>query len=65
MALEGEEGMLIDPFMGRPAHLADPDERGIKRVGIIYSPRKSWWAGVLLVFLSIAILIITLVTAFL
>ena len=65
MAMEGTGAdMLIDPFMGRPAYLADPDERGIKRVGLIYSPRKSWWAGVLLVLLSIAILTITLVTAF-
>ena len=65
MAMEREGAdLLIDAFAARPAYLADPDERGIKRVGIIYSPRKSWWAGVLLVLLSIVILIITLVTAF-
>lgn len=66
MAIEGDMGnILSDPFVSRPAYLADPDERGIKRVGIIYSPRKSWWAGVFMVALSIIILIITLATAFL
>ena len=66
MAVEGTAAdMLIDPFAAaRPAYLADPDERGIKRVGIIYSPRKSWWAGVSMVVLSIAIFIITMWTAF-
>ncbi|KAK9804447.1 hypothetical protein WJX73_002133 [Symbiochloris irregularis] len=49
---------------GRPSYLADPDERGIKRLGIIYSPRKSWWTGMFLVALSVAILIITIWTAF-
>ena len=45
--------------------LADPREKGIKRVGLVYSPRKSWWAGVVLVVLSVAIFVITIVTAIL
>ena len=57
---EGEHN--IDPFSNR-SFLANPNERGIKRVGIIYSPRKSWWIGVMLVALSAAILVVTLVTA--
>ncbi len=43
--------------------LAREDERGIKRVGIIYSPRKSWWAGVFLMGLGSVIFLITIVTA--
>ena len=43
--------------------LADPKEKGIKRVGLVYSPRKSWWAGLVLVILSVAIFIITIATA--
>ena len=60
-AQEGE--LSIDPFSNR-SYLANPNERGIKRMGIIYSPRKSWWIGVLLVALSAAILFVTLLTAF-
>lgn len=48
--------------LSRPL-LADPEEKGIKRVGLVYSPRKSWWAGVVLVVLSVAIFVITIVTA--
>lgn len=48
--------------MSRPL-LADPREQGIKRVGLIYSPRKSWWAGVILIVLSLAIFTITIATA--
>ena len=44
--------------------IASPHEKGIKRVGIIYSPRKSWWAGMTFVVLSILIFLITIVTAF-
>jgi hypothetical protein len=44
--------------------LASRHEQGIKRVGLIYSPRKSWWAGMIFVVLSIVIFIITIVTAF-
>lgn len=43
--------------------LADPKERGLKRVGLVYSPRKSWWAGIVLVVLSIVIFVITIATA--
>ena len=43
--------------------LARSGDLGIKRVGIIYSPRKSWWAGVFFVTLSIAIFVVTIVTA--
>ena len=43
--------------------LADPREKGIKRVGLVYSPRKSWWAGVILVALSVLIFVITIATA--
>ena len=60
-----EEGELnVDPF-SNSSFLANPNERGIKRVGIIYSPRKSWWLGVMLVGLSAAILVVTLATAIL
>jgi len=45
--------------------LADPQEKGLKRVGLVYSPRKSWWAGVVLVALSITIFVITILTAIL
>ena len=44
--------------------IAHPHEKGIKRMGIIYSPRKSWWAGMVFVALSILIFMITIVTAF-
>ena len=44
--------------------LASRNEQGIKRKGIIYSPRKSWWAGMTFVVLSIVIFAITIVTAF-
>ena len=43
--------------------LAREDERGIKRVGIIYSPRKSWWTGIFLMGLGSAVFVITIVTA--
>ena len=66
---EGEEsssegaGALPDVSdVTRPIR-ADPQEKGLKRVGLVYSPRKSWWAGVVLVALSIAIFIITILTA--
>lgn len=36
---------------------------GIKRVGLIYSPRKSWWAGVSLVALAVGIWTVTILTA--
>lgn len=43
--------------------LADPKERGIRKVGLVYSPRKSWWTGIVLIVLSIAIFVITIITA--
>lgn len=36
---------------------------GMKRVGLIYSPRKSWWAGVALVSLAVGIWTVTILTA--
>ena len=36
---------------------------GIKRVGLIYSPRKSWWAGTALVALAVGIWAVTILTA--
>jgi len=36
---------------------------GIKRIGLIYYPRRSWWAGVALVALAVAIWTVTIVTA--
>ncbi len=56
------EAPLANPDLGTPI-LASRHEQGIKRVGIIYSPRKSWWAGVVLMVLSILIFVITIVTA--
>lgn len=61
------EGAGVSPDVSdvtRPL-LADPQEKGLKRVGLIYSPRKSWWAGVVLVALSITIFVITILTAIL
>jgi hypothetical protein len=43
---------------------ADENERGIKRTGLIYSPRRSWWLGIGLIALSVCIFTITIVTAF-
>lgn len=60
-----EDGSYIapahDPDLGTPI-IASRHEQGIKRVGIIYSPRKSWWAGMVLMVLSVLIFIITIVT---
>ncbi len=56
-ALESQEELAM-------SFLASRHEQGIKRVGLIYSPRKSWWAGMIFVVLSIVIFIITIVTAF-
>ncbi len=56
-ALESQEELAM-------SFLASRNEQGIKRVGLIYSPRKSWWAGMIFVILSIVIFIITIVTAF-
>ena len=63
--MEGEDvqdAVLDVSDTSRPL-LANPREKGIKRVGLIYSPRKSWWAGVILVALSVLIFIITIATA--
>lgn len=63
--MEGEEvqdGLPDVSDTSRPL-LADPREKGIKRVGLVYSPRKSWWAGIILVALSVLIFIITIATA--
>lgn len=43
---------------------ADENEMGIKRTGLIYSPRRSWWLGIGLIVLSVCIFTITIVTAF-
>ena len=56
------EAPVQDPDLGTPI-IASRHEKGIKRVGIIYSPRKSWWAGMILMVLSVLIFIITIVTA--
>lgn len=57
----GEEDME-DNDAHRPL-LADPKERGIKKVGLVYSPRKSWWTGIVLIVLSVLIFVITILTA--
>ena len=49
---------------GIAAVQADENERGIKRTGLIYSPRRSWWLGIGLIALSVCIFTITIVTAF-
>jgi len=36
---------------------------GLREAGFVYSPRKTWWAGVVLVTLSVLVLGITLGTA--
>ena len=57
-----QEGLPDVSDISRPL-LADPREKGMKRVGLVYSPRKSWWAGIILVALSVLIFIITIATA--
>jgi hypothetical protein len=39
-----------------------PKNVGIREFGLIYSPGKSWWAGLFLVILSGLVLAITLLT---
>ena len=56
------EAPAEDPDLGTPM-IASRHEKGIKRVGIIYSPRKSWWAGMILMVLSVLIFVITIITA--
>ena len=53
---------MEDLDLGTPI-IASRHEKGIKRVGILYSPRKSWWAGMILMVLSVLIFVITIVTA--
>ena len=43
--------------------LASSSEVGIKRVGIIYSPRRSWWLGMALMMLAAVIFVLTIATA--
>lgn len=62
--MDAEGGLPDVSDLSRPL-LADPREKGIKRKGLVYSPRKSWWAGLVLVFLSAAIFVITILTAIL
>jgi hypothetical protein len=59
--LEGTAADLPIPMIS-PV-LANRNEQGLKRRGMIYSPRKSWWMGVFFVALSIAIFTITIITA--
>jgi len=40
-----------------------PKKAGIRDAGFIYSPGKSWWAGLFLVVLAGLVLAITLLTA--
>ncbi len=42
---------------------ADANERGIKRTGLIYAPRRSWWLGIFFIGLSVGIFVITIATA--
>ena len=63
LAENGGQGMDNDGDDNERPLLADPKERGMKRVGLVYSPRKSWWAGVVLIVLSIVIFVITIATA--
>lgn len=52
------------PYVRVSRRQADENERGIKRTGLIYSPRRSWWLGIGLIALSVCIFTITIVTAF-
>jgi len=49
----------MDETMLRQAAL-----KGIKKTGLVYSPGKSWAAGMVLLFAGIGIFSITIVTAF-
>jgi hypothetical protein len=51
-----------EPPLGQPL-LASPSEVGIKRVGLIYSPGRSWWLGVSLMGLAGGIFVLTIATA--
>ena len=54
--MSGEEGGVEEPLL--------LDRRaGLREAGFVYSPRKTWWAGVVLVTLSVLVLGITLGTA--
>ena len=57
-----ETGARAEPPPGQPL-LASPSEVGIKRVGIIYSPRTSWWLGMILMALAAGIFVLTIATA--
>ena len=57
-----ETGARAEPPLGQPL-LASPSEVGIKRVGLIYSPGRSWWLGVSLMGLAGGIFVLTIATA--
>lgn len=57
-----ETGAREEPPPGQPL-LASPSEVGIKRVGLIYSPGRSWWLGVTLMGLAAGIFVLTIATA--
>jgi hypothetical protein len=39
-----------------------PKKAGLREAGLIYSPSKSWWAGLFLVMLAGLVMAVTLVT---
>ena len=51
-----------EPPIGEPL-LASAGEVGIKKVGLIYSPRRSWYFGVTLMILAACIFVLTIATA--
>ncbi|KAJ9523204.1 hypothetical protein QJQ45_023990, partial [Haematococcus lacustris] len=58
---------LISQDNGSPHAYNEPllrlaANKGIKKTGLVYSPGKSWAAGIFLVALSLAILVLTVVT---
>lgn len=38
-------------------------QKGIKKTGLVYSPGKSWVAGIALLLVGIAIFVVTILTA--
>lgn len=51
------DSALDEPMLRQAA------QKGIKKTGLVYSPGKSWVAGIILLLVGVAIFVITLVTA--
>lgn len=52
-----DDSALDEPMLRQAA------QKGIKKTGLVYSPGKSWAAGIVLLFVGVGIFVITIVTA--